>query len=120
MATNYFYIYALKNPRTSPARTFDHLVTPDATKKYARIKEIIVAGSSPRMDILAEDLTEAQALQLEAELISAFGTIKTGGVLTNAVVPLSPVCYASPSPSALKNFACNSLPLLNHFKKSFN
>jgi hypothetical protein len=98
MATNFFYVYALKDPRTSPAkpfyigkgtgsRAFDHLVRPDATKKYARIKEIIAAGSAPMVDILVEDLTEAQALRLEAELISAFGTIETGGVLTNAVVP---------------------------------
>ena len=33
------------------------------------------------------DLTEAQALKLESELISAFGTEETGGCLTNAVVP---------------------------------
>jgi uncharacterized protein len=98
MATNFFYVYALKDPRSSPAkpfyigkgtgsRAFDHLVTPDATKKYERIKEIMAAGATPLVDILVEDLTEAQALRLEAELISAFGTIETGGVLTNAVVP---------------------------------
>lgn len=98
MATNFFYVYALKDPRTSPAmpfyigkgtgsRAFDHLVTPDATKKYARIREILAAGSKPMVDILVEDLTEAQALRLEAELISAFGTTELGGLLTNAVVP---------------------------------
>ncbi len=98
MPTNFFYVYALKDPRSSPAkpfyigkgagsRAYDHLVTPDATKKYARIKEIISEGATPMVDILIEDLTEAQALRLEAELISAFGTIETGGVLTNAVVP---------------------------------
>lgn len=98
MATNFFYVYALKDPRVSPAlafyigkgtgsRAFDHLVIPDATKKYARIKEIFASGAKPMVDILVEDLTEAQALRLEAELIAAFGTIETGGLLTNAVVP---------------------------------
>ena len=98
MATNFFYVYALKDPRTSPAkpfyigkgtgsRAFDHLVTPDATRKYSRIKEIIADGSKPMVDILSEDLTEAQAFRLEAELIAAYGTLETGGVLTNAVVP---------------------------------
>ena len=33
------------------------------------------------------DLTETQALKLEAELIGAFGTIANGGTLTNAVSP---------------------------------
>lgn len=98
MATNFFYVYALKDPRTSPAmpfyvgkgtgsRAFDHLVTPDATKKYVRIKQILAAGAKPMVDILVEDLTESQALRLEAELIAAFGTVESGGLLTNAVVP---------------------------------
>jgi len=39
------------------------------------------------VDILLDDLTENQALRLEAELVAAFGTVDTGGPLTNAVVP---------------------------------
>ena len=98
MATNFLYVYALKDPCSSPAmpfyigkgtgsRAFDHLVSPDATRKYARIKQIIATGVQPIVDILVEDLTEPQALRLEAELIAAFGTIESGGLLTNAVVP---------------------------------
>jgi hypothetical protein len=36
---------------------------------------------------LANELSELQALKLEAELISAFGTESTGGMLTNSVIP---------------------------------
>jgi len=98
MATNFFYVYALKDPRSSPAlpfyigkgagsRAFDHLVTPDATRKYRRIKEIIEAGLKPIVTILVDDLTETQALKIEAEIISAFGTQESDGLLTNSVVP---------------------------------
>jgi len=98
VATNFYYVYSLKDPRSSPAQSFyvgkgtgsrayDHLVTPDRTRKYVRIKEILDAGARPLIDILVEDLTETQALRLEAELIAAFGTQDTGGLLTNTVVP---------------------------------
>jgi hypothetical protein len=98
MATNFFYVYALKDPRSSAvlpfyigkgtgSRAWDHLATPDASLKYARIKGILDAGKEPVVDILVDDLTEIQALKLEAQLIAAFGTAASGGLLTNAVVP---------------------------------
>ena len=98
MTTSFFYVYAIKDPRSKQpkpfyigkgtgSRAYDHLVSPDATKKYRRIKEILDTGKEPIIDILLDDLTEAQALKIEAELIAAFGTEETGGILTNAVVP---------------------------------
>jgi hypothetical protein len=98
MSTNFYYVYSLKDPRTSPAlpfyigkgtgsRAYDHLVKPDTTTKYKLIKEIIDAGYSPIVAILVDDITESQAYKIEAELVSAFGTIGTGGLLTNSVIP---------------------------------
>lgn len=98
MASGFYYVYALKDPRTNPAKTFyigkgtgsrayDHLVKPDSTRKYARIKTILTSGAKPLVEILIDDLSEAQALRLEAELIATFGTVDTGGILTNTVVP---------------------------------
>ena len=98
MTTNFFYVYAIKDPRSKQpkpfyvgkgtgSRAYDHLVSPDATRKYKKIKEILDAGKKPIIDILVDDLTEAQALKIEAEMIAAFGTEETGGILTNAVIP---------------------------------
>lgn len=92
------YIYALKDPRSSPAppfyvgkdtgsRAWDHLAVPDQTAKGKRIKAILEAGLQPVVSVLADRLTEAQAIKLEAELISAFGTEASGGLLTNSVIP---------------------------------
>lgn len=98
MPTGFYYVYALKDPTSPPARTFyigkgtgsrayDHLIRPDRTRKYARIRKILETGLKPLVEIWIDDLSETQALRLEAELISALGTEDTGGPLTNAVVP---------------------------------
>jgi hypothetical protein len=93
-----FYVYALKDPRRSPAlpfyigkgtgtRSSDHLVKPDDSRKGDRIREILAAKSEVLVTRLVDSLTELQAIRLEAELISAFGTQDTGGLLTNVVLP---------------------------------
>lgn len=92
------YVYALKDPRVNPARIFyvgkgtgsrrnDHVIQIDNTSKGKFINEIIANGFEVIVTILSDSLTEIQALKLEAELISAFGTEKNGGVLKNTVSP---------------------------------
>jgi hypothetical protein len=69
MSETSYYVYALKDPRTSPARPFyigkgtgtrahDHLVKPDATRKGNRIRQIIEAGYKVLVVPLVEDLSE--------------------------------------------------------------
>lgn len=93
-----FYVYALKDPRTSPARAFyigkgtgsrawDHHLLPDDTAKGKRIAELQGEGFEVVVTVLADELTEPQSIKLEAEMIAAFGTEATGGVLTNSVIP---------------------------------
>ncbi len=97
-AQNVFYVCALKDPRTTPAlpfyigkgagtRAWDHELRVDQSEKGRRIRDILEAGKDILTVKLVEELTEPEALRIEAELISAFGTKDRGGLLTNAVVP---------------------------------
>jgi hypothetical protein len=91
-------VYALKDPRTTPAKPFyigkgtgtrahDHMLKTDGSSKGLRIRQILESGHQVLVSRLVEDLSEIQAIKLEAELISAYGTQSTGGSLTNAVIP---------------------------------
>jgi len=64
-----YYVYALKDPRSSPAlpfyigkgtgtRSFDHLVKPDETRKGLRIKEIESVGAKVLVSRLVDSLSE--------------------------------------------------------------
>lgn len=98
MGTANYYVYALMDPRTIPAkpfyigkghgvRKFQHLSEPDQSEKWSRIESIRSDGHEPTVVELVTDLTESQALVLEAQLIAAFGTTSSGGTLTNKVLP---------------------------------
>ena len=91
-------MYALKDPRVNPAKIFyigkgtgsrawEHTINVDDTRKGIYIKEILDGGNNVITTQLVSDLTEVQALKIESELISSFGTIDSGGVLYNTVVP---------------------------------
>lgn len=96
-------------------RSYDHLVRPDDSAKGQRIKEIVAAGVQVLVTRMVDQLTEHQALKLEAELISAFGTLETGGLLTNAVMPSGLGAKNRPSlvvPSGVREKAQLGLSLL--------
>ncbi len=98
MPRNPFYVYALKDPRQKPAKPFyigkgtgnrawEHQIKIDDSEKGEVIKEINESGLKLIHTVLADNLTEEQALKLEAELIAAFGIRKYGGLLTNKIRP---------------------------------
>ncbi len=121
-----YYVYALKDPRQHPAlpfyvgkgtgtRSYDHLVKPDESRKGARIREIEAAGHQVLVTRLIDSLTEIQALRLEAELVAAFGTVDSGGLLTNSVMPTGLGAKSRASvvvPSGVKEKAQLGLTLL--------
>ena len=121
-----YYVYALKDPRTSPAAPFyvgkgtgtrahDHLVRVDDTPKGERIQEIQAGGHEVLVSRLVDELSELQALRLEAELIAAFGTVASGGLLTNTVLPSGLGARQRPAltvPSGVKEKAQLGLGLL--------
>lgn len=97
-----YYVYALKDPRVNPAKIFyigkgtgsrawEHIINVDDTRKGVYIKEIIDSNADVIVAQLVSDLTEEQALKIESELISSFGTIDSGGSLYNSVVPTGKV-----------------------------
>ena len=97
-----YYVYALKDPRTNPVlpfyigkgtgnRAWEHVLNVDESAKGYRIRAIKDEGMNVVVTKMAEGLTEEQALKLEAELISSFGTEATGGFLTNVVTPTGKV-----------------------------
>jgi hypothetical protein len=96
-------------------RAWDHTNFEDDSQKGRRIAEIRDAGFEVIVTVLADTLTEVQALKLEAELIAAFGTTATGGLLTNAVLPTGAVSRSRSDliiPSGVKEKAQLALNLL--------
>ena len=96
MAETSYYVYALKDPRSSPARAFyigkgtgtgahDHMLRPDESSKGMVIRVIQDSGYQVLVSRLVEDLSEIQAIKLEAD---------TNLCLRNAVAE-GCACYAS-------------------------
>lgn len=95
-----YYVYALKDPRSKPAKIFyigkgtgsrksDHVTKVDGTRKGALIQSILDSGYTPIISVLVSAISEDQALKIELELISSLGTIDNGGSLYNSIIPKS-------------------------------
>jgi hypothetical protein len=93
-----YYVYALKDTCSTPAKPFyigkgtgirawEHDLRVNASAKGQRIRAIHELGLEVLVSKLVEDITEMEALRIEAELITAFGTEAAGGLLTNSVIP---------------------------------
>lgn len=98
VAQNPFYVYALKDPRQKPSKPFyigkgtgnrawEHQANIDDSEKGILVGEIKASGHDVIQTIIADNLTEQQALKIEAELISVFGIRSQGGLLTKRVKP---------------------------------
>ena len=68
-------------------RAWEHQSKIDDSLKGKTIQAIHDAGLNVLHTIISDDLTEEQALKIEAELISAFGIKSQGGLLANRVRP---------------------------------
>lgn len=91
---NYFYVYLLIDPRDelpfyvgkgSGDRARRHLTGRDGRNKgkVERIREIRLAGYEPTVKIWSDELLEADAYDLEEQLIELYGRRSRGGILTN-------------------------------------
>jgi uncharacterized protein len=98
MPAGSFYVYALFDPRDVPpipfyvgkgsgSRAYAHLTEEGEGRKNRRIRDIHDAGFEVTVRQLVTGLSEIEALTIEAQLIAAHGTVDTGGILLNKVLP---------------------------------
>ncbi len=101
MPSGSFYVYALFDPdepktpfyigKGSGSRAYAHMDEEGEGRKNQRIRQIQKAGKQVVVRQLVSDLSEIDALRIEAQLIAAHGVVETGGPLLNRVVPTGAV-----------------------------